>query len=395
MKILFLSSWFPYPANNGSKIRIFNLLRGLAKVHDVTIITFIDHPSINPDTPALKELCNKCIAVPWREFNPKSWRARIGILSSKPRFLLDTYSPEMECAIRQQISENKFDLVIVSQLTMASYYDAYKDIPSIFEEVELGALHDKTFRTGNWHGRVRNWLTWFKLKTYLSRILKSFVLCTVVSEKELAIFTDTFPSYKTKAVVIPNCVNAKEYQTTGIERKQHHLIFTGTFHFAANYDGMLWFVEKVYPLVLEHVPDTKLLITGDHGGFPLPMTKNIERTGHVEDIKSLIASCNISIVPILSGGGTRLKILEAMALSTPVVSTSKGAEGLLVENGKHILIADDPERFASGLIRILQDNQFSQQLASNALQLVKEHYDWAQIMPGYLQMIEKVTVGPS
>jgi glycosyltransferase involved in cell wall biosynthesis len=395
MKILFLSSWFPYPANNGSKIRIFNLLRGLAKHHDVTIITFIDHPSINPDTPVLKELCNKCITVSLREYNPKSWRARLGLLSSKPRFLLDTYSYEMEYAIRQQVSEHKFDLVIASQLTMATYYEAYKNIPSIFEEVELGALHDKVFSVGSWHKRARNWLTWFKLRAYLSRIFKFFSLCTVVSEKELSIFTDTFPSYKTKAVVIPNCVNVIEYQKPDIERKHHHLIFTGSFHFAANYNGMYWFLEKVYPLVLKDVPDTKLLISGDHGGFPLPMTNNIERVGYVEDIKSLIASCNISIVPIWSGGGTRLKILEAMALGTPVVSTSKGAEGLLAVDGHSILIADEPEGFASQVIRVLQDRQFSQQLASNAFQLVKERYDWGQIMPRFLQMIEKVTAGPS
>lgn len=158
---------------------------------------------------------------------------------------------------------------------------------------------------------------------------------------------------------------------------------------------MVWFLEKVYPLILKNVSDTQLLITGDHAGLPLPNTTNVHLTGHVEDIKSLIASCDVSIVPIWSGGGTRLKILEAMALETPVVSTSKGAEGLLAVDGNSILIADEAERFASQVIRLLQDRQFSQQLASNALQLVKERYDWAQVMPGFLQMLEKVTVGSS
>jgi len=157
----------------------------------------------------------------------------------------------------------------------------------------------------------------------------------------------------------------------------------------------LWFLEKVYPLILEHVSDTQLVITGDHANLPLPMAKNIHLTGYVQDIKSLIASSDASIVPIWSGGGTRLKILEAMALGTPVVSTSKGAEGLFAANGRSILVADEPERFASGVTRILLDKQFGRQLASNGLQLVKKQYDWAQMMPRFLQMIEKTTVGPS
>jgi glycosyltransferase involved in cell wall biosynthesis len=395
MKILFLSRWFPYPANNGSKLRVLNLLKGLSRCHEVTLLSFISPSEALPDQSVLQEFSAECYTVPWREFDPKSKRARLGFLSIKPRFILDTYSSQMENEISRLLSNDNYDLVIASELTMASYHEAFGNTKAVFEEMEVGGFFEKAHSKENPLRRVRNWLTWLKLKGYLSDLLKSFAVCTVVSEKEKNIYLETFPQHRTKVMVVPNCIELSEYHVDNPERRQNHLIFSGSFRYIANYQAVVWFLEKVYPLILKSVSDTQLLITGDHADLPLPMTTNVHLTGHVEDIKSLIASCDVSIVPIWSGGGTRLKILEAMALGTPIVSTSKGAEGLLAVDGNSILIADEPERFASAVIRLLQDRQFSQQLASNAFQLVKERYDWAQIMPGFLQMIEKVTVGSS
>jgi len=395
MKILFLSGWFPYPANNGSKLRIYNLLCGLARDHEVTLLCFTDTASAEINTSVLSGLCKESYSVPWREFNPKSWRAVIGFLSLKPRFILDTYSPNMENEIRQLVSNNSYDLVIASQLTMASYYPAFEGIKAIFEEIELGGFYEPAHSAGDWPRRIRNWFTWFKLKTYLSQVLNSFAVCTVVSEKEKTIFNGAFPHHQAKALIIPNCIDLKQYQSISIERKCHHLVFSGSFKYAANYDAMLWFLTEVFPLILAQVPDTQLLITGDHADLTLPAIENVHRTGHVEDIKSLIASCSVSIVPIRSGGGTRLKILEAMAVGTPVVSTTKGAEGLLVIHGEHILIADTPEGFAAQVVQILLDQEFSRQIAANALHLVKEQYDWARIMPRLLQVVEGTLVGSS
>ena len=104
---------------------------------------------------------------------------------------------------------------------------------------------------------------------------------------------------------------------------------------------MQWFVGRVFPLILEQIPDVELIITGDHANLPLPKTQNVTLAGYVDDIKSLVASCDVSLAPLWSGGGTRLKILEAMACGTSVVATSKGAEGLLVQNGRHLLITDE------------------------------------------------------
>jgi glycosyltransferase involved in cell wall biosynthesis len=392
MKILFLSRWFPYPMDNGSKIRIFNLLRGLSRHHDVTLLSFADQPGVSPEAPEISALCSKVSVVPWREFDPGTWRARLAILNSKPRSVVDTFSPEMAQAITETLNEQACDLVIASQLQMAAYHPYFQNIPAMFEEIEIGLFHDRAFSPDG-KIRLRQALTWFKLRTYLSQLLDSFQACTVASEQERRLVLRSFPRYKKQVAVIPNCLNVEEYENIRVDKRNNTLIFTGPFKYRANYEAMLWFVSEVFPLILERQPDAQLIVTGDHAGLPLPSTQNITLAGHVDDIKSLIASCSVSIAPLLSGGGTRLKILEAMALGTPVVATSKGAEGLDAQAGQHLLTADSPSDFAESVLELLQDGGKHQGLITNAQQLVREKYEWAVVIAAYLEVLEKISKG--
>jgi glycosyltransferase involved in cell wall biosynthesis len=389
MKILFLSRWFPHPIDNGSKLRIYSLLRGLNQHHDVTLLSFADQAGVNPEAPAIREICSKVSVIPWKEFNPNALRARLAILSLKPRSVVDTFSPAMAQAITDTLNEQQYDLVIASQLQMAAYYPYFRNVPSVFEEFEIGLFHDQAF-SADGKIRIRQALTWFKLRMYLSRLLFFFQACTVVSEKERQLLVRNFNGYRKIIEVIPNCLNMDEYENVKADKKADTLIFTGSFKYRANYEAMLWFVEDVFPLILEQVPDTHLIITGDHADLPLPSSKNITLAGHVDDIKALIASCTISIAPLLSGGGTRLKILEAMALGIPVVATSKGVEGLEAQMGDQLLIADSPDIFAESVIKLLQGKGLHQGLVANAQQLMREKYDWAGIMPAFLDLLKKI-----
>jgi glycosyltransferase involved in cell wall biosynthesis len=151
---------------------------------------------------------------------------------------------------------------------------------------------------------------------------------------------------------------------------------------------MTWFLRHVYPRIQAEAPDVSLAITGDHRGLPLPPSENVTLTGFVEDIHSLIKGAWCSIAPLQSGGGTRLKILEAMALGTPVVATSKGAEGLDVEDDVHLLLGDTPEAFANAVVRVMYEPGLRQRLVDNSLQLVRAKYDWANVMPRFLDLVE-------
>lgn len=390
MKILFLSRWFPYPTNNGSKLRVYNLLRGLSKHHDVTLLSFADQPDVSPEAPEVKSICTDVQVIPWREFDPKSTRAKAGFFSLKPRSIIDTFSPEMAQAITQTLSRRNYDVVIASQLQMAAYSSYFQNVPALFEEIEVGLIHGQANTTADKVQRLRHAFTWFKLRMYLSQLLKSFQAVTVVSEQERKLITQYFPQVK-NVQVIPNCMNMEDYQDIQAQTKPNTLIFTGSFRYAANHEAMVWFVGEVFPLILEQVPDAQLIITGDHADLPLPSNRNVTLAGYVDDIKGLIASSTVALAPLWSGGGTRLKILEAMAIGTPVVATSKGAEGLEIQMGKHLFVTDKPSVFADCVVKLLTDQDLHQEMARNAKQLVREKYDWAGLMPMFFDLIRRIT----
>jgi len=389
MRILFLSRWFPYPVNNGSKLRIYNLLRGLSQYHDVTLLSFADQPGADPEAPEIREICSKVRAIPWKEFSPNTLRARLAVLSFQPRSIVDTFSSEMAQTITEFLNEQLYDLVIASQLQMAAYYPYFQDALAIFEELEIGFFHDRAFSVEGTM-RLRQALTWFKLRRYLSRLLDAYQACTVASAQERQLVAENFPGYTKPIEVIPNCLDIEEYKNVTAERKPNTLIFTGPFTYRANYDAMIWFVGEVFPLILKEVPDTHLIITGDHGNLPLPASKNITLTGYVDDIKILIASSSVSVAPLLSGGGTRLKILEAMALGTPVVATPKGAEGLDVISGEHLILANSPAEYADCVIKLLNDENLRLQFAEKAQMLVQDKYNWGRALSDYSRLINNI-----
>jgi glycosyltransferase involved in cell wall biosynthesis len=389
MKILFLSGWFPYPPNNGAKLRIYNLLRGLAPHHQVTLLAFADQPDVNPEVSELHSLCDRIQVIPWKPYDPNSRRARLGFLSLTPSSVVDTYSLEMEGRIREELSSGEYDLVIASQWAMASYGACFTKVPALFEEVEVGVPYQQyAGATSLWH-RFRFGLTWAKQRIYLRRLLHSYRACTVVSEPERALLSSAVPGYQA-IEVIPNCISLADYRGINGDRQRNTLIFTGPFGYLANYEAMTWFLEEVYPRVQAQVPDVRLIVTGDHANLPLPAADNLTLTGFVDDVRPLIHSASISLAPIRVGGGTRLKILEAMALHTPVVSTTKGAEGLDVQDGKDLLIADSPAEFADAVLRLLGDPGFGRALAEKGHQLVRERYDWPAVMPEFLDLLERV-----
>lgn len=392
MRILFLSRWFPFPPSNGAKLRIYNLLRALAGSHTVTLIAFTDQAVSRPPV-ELYACCETIHLVPYIPFNPTSRRALLGIVNPKPRWIIDTYSPAMDAQIRQTLREMHHDIVIASQWDMAAYYPAFAGTPALFEEAELGVFDTKRQSATSLLQRIRHELPWLKLRFYLRRLASHFDAITVASDTEEELLTRMLPGYDA-IKVIPNCVALNSYDTVEAQPQPNTLIFTGALSYFANADAMSWFVDEIYPRIRVAVPDVHLRITGNHAGHQLPDTRNITLTGFVDDVRPLVANSWISLAPIRFGGGTRLKILEAMALRTPVVATSKGAEGLSVRHDEHMLIADTPADYAAAVVRLLRDRDLRRRLTDNAYRLVQQRYTWDIIAPHLLTLVEAVAATP-
>jgi glycosyltransferase involved in cell wall biosynthesis len=396
MRILFLSQWYPYPPNNGSKLRIYNLLRGLASKHEVSLICFSDRYRQGDELlpTILDSLCSDIQVVQSKRFDPKSRQALLGFFNPVPRSLRYTYSSEMEQAITRSLESHKYDLVIVSQWTMTAYSRCFMGYKLLLEELELGWIRNYDNHTASPWTRFRNRLTWIKLRNYLANLMKVYQACTVVSDEERLLIEDIVSSHES-IHVIPNCVDLAEYQDIDVETEAMTIIFTGSFLYHPNYEAMVWFTEKVLPLIRAELPDVKVKVTGNNGGLDLPDQENITLTGFVDDIRPHIAGSWLSIVPLWTGGGTRLKILESMALKTPVVATSKGAEGLGVQSDRDILIADTPQDFARNVIRLLREPDTRKKLSINGYKLVSEKYSWSIVMPKFLHIIDEVIDCPN
>ncbi len=174
MRILFLSRWYPYPPNNGSKLRIYNLLKGLCAHHEVSLLSFADPAEMTANIEKPLENFKEIRIVPRKPFDPLSSKSRLGFLSVTPRSFIDTFSPKLADKIEQIINSDNIDLVIASQIDMAAYGRYFQQLPAIFEEAEIGVLYEQYNNAATPIQKIRHWLTWTKHKHFLASTLNIF-----------------------------------------------------------------------------------------------------------------------------------------------------------------------------------------------------------------------------
>lgn len=395
MNVLFLSRWYPFPPDNGAKLRISNLLTQLSAAHDVDLLTFaeagdrVDEASES----ALRAICRDVQVFPYRRFQPTSARSIAGLVSAQPRFLVDTHSEAFEAALDARLRQAPPDIVVASQLTMMAYgvrAARTSAVPVLFEELELALFRDAALNRASRLSALRHRLTWAKLGSYLRRSLPLFAACTVVSRPEREHLAEIVPRYRSVHVV-PNAIDPGRYADAYGDPEPGSVIFAGALTYDANRIGADWFLRRVLPHLAEQVPDLRFRITGNSDGVDLstlPLGPGCELTGYVPDVRPVIARSVVSVVPLLTGGGTRLKILESMALGTPVVATAKGAEGLDVRHGENILIADDPIDFVRWVEALLRDGRLRARIADGGRTLVRSRYAWDVVGPDFRSIVE-------
>lgn len=398
MHILFLSSWFPYPPDNGARMRTFNLLRQLARRHDIALLSFVrDEPIPERAWDALNPFCRVLGTVPYRSFRPSRPRTALRLFSAQPRSVLETYSLQMAALVQDALHQHAFDLVIASEIGpgvgTAPYIARLDAIPRVIEDLELSMIWNQVLAQNTWAGRARHGLTWWKQKRYAAHLLRQVEGCTVASEQERALLHGLSPDFAPLAVV-PNGLDLELYEGDWGPAEPDTLIFAGALTYRANLDAMAFFLRDIWPLVRQKRPAIKLRITGKTEGVSLdrlPLDEQVILTGYLDDVRPAVARSQVCVVPLLTGGGTRLKVLEAMALGTPVVATSKGAEGLDVTPGQDILMADEPTVFADALLHLLDTPSLRVKLAANGRRLVQERYSWERCAADLEQLLARVT----
>jgi sugar transferase (PEP-CTERM/EpsH1 system associated) len=389
VKILWLNAGLLLPLDKGGKLRTWHLMRHLARQHDITYLSFADTSQSPADREGMREVCSVLETVP-RTDTPKGtlrfYTEAAGYVVDRLPYAVAKYRSDAYGArVRRLLDEGSFDAVVCDFLVPAANLPASLPIPSVLfthnVEAEIWRRHSEA--ASNPLSRLLLAQQWKRMLRFERDVLSRFDLVLAVSEADGETFRRLYPdAVRAPIHTIQTGVDTSYFTPMPGAERRGHLVFTGSMDWLPNEDGMTYFVKEILPRIRQVEPGVTLSIIGR---APTPAVRRlaeqagIEVTGRVDDVRPHVAAGELYIVPLRIGGGTRLKIFEAMSMGKAVVSTTVGAEGLPVTPGRDILIADDPVRFAQAVIHVIRDTHARHQIEEAARRLVLERYDWAAV----------------
>jgi polysaccharide biosynthesis protein PslH len=283
-------------------------------------------------------------------------------------------------AITTITKEERFDLVHVSTPFLL-YHEFPKGtcLVSDAHNVEYDNIQRAYREAGSPIRKLFYYLVYRTLRHDEIANIRKCNLLMATSDRDAALFRPHIPDKP--IVVVPNGVDTDYFAPMDVPVEPHTLVFTGLMEYYPNEHGILYFLEKIFPLVLQQLPETRLYIVGANPSPRLTVhaSKKVIVTGYVTDVRPFLARGEAVIIPLLIGGGTRLKALEAIAMKKPIVTTSIGCEGLDLTDGETALFADTPRAFADAVIRILNDPSLRTSLARRAGDEVLSKYRWQSV----------------
>jgi len=395
VRILFLTPQLPFPPRQGTAIRNWGLISHLAERHEISLLSFAEagQPGASPE---LQAACRQVVTVPV----PRRTRlARLRTLfSPQPDMARRLWSSDFAGALAGVLGACAFDFVHVEGIELAPY------LPAILRRAEGGRrplafydahnaeylLQQRAFlsdrrRPARWPAALYSLVQVPRLRRFEADTCRAADRVACVSKEDVAVLRGLVPGLR--PVLVPNGIDVAAY-TAGVEQPAHgaspYLVFTGKMDYRPNVDAALWFAREIFPLIRERRPDVQFFIVGQKPVEPLRQLDGrggVVVTGLVEDARPYIAAAAAYVAPLRMGGGTRFKLLEAMALSRPIVSTRLGAEGFEVRSGRELLLADAPAEFAEAALTLLEQPSRARALAVAGRAFVRAGYDWSVIIP--------------
>ena len=406
--ILILTPQLPYPPQSftglmqGTTIRNFNLIAGLARQHTIDLLTFdATRNSLHgaAGTALLSPFCRRVIAEPAPR-RTLSRRLLDTLLQPLPDMALRLESPAMHGHLARLLQENHYDLLQIEGIEMAPYALALQSAGRpylVFDDHNAEyVLQKRAFLTDirqprRWMGAAYSFIQWRKLAVYERRICRAADRVVSVSHADRQALQRLLPGLE--VAVVPNGVDLAFYRPGVVppapDLGAHALVFTGKMDYRPNVDAVLWFADAVLPLILREMEDVRFYVVGQQPHarlLPLAARPAITITGRVPDVRPYIAGAGVYVVPLRIGGGTRLKVLEAMAMGQAIVSTRLGCDGFPFEDGREVRFADEPGAFAETVMSLLRDREAAAALGRVARAHVEAHFGWDAIVP----MIERL-----
>jgi glycosyltransferase involved in cell wall biosynthesis len=389
MKILIVDKDFPFPQNDGARIRSWNFIKALAGEHELSILCFNKYNS-NSSNEASKYFAHIWIVDKGDNLQNRKYNRINRLLyffQKIPWEMSQSFSESFQDKFIEIIKEHHFDTIFTRYLHMGQYVIRNSKLLNARTVLDLDDIEfikvDRIIKTSKFRGiysHLRMYLNNLLLKRYYRRI-NSFSNVIVCSEND-GDYLEAEGFLKNDAVVIPNAVDVASYDSVNPFSyevlRNKVLLFCGNLGYDPNSEGIMWFIKHVFPLIRQKDPDVKLHIVGlrpPSEVIEAHDNKQIFVFPNVPQVLPYYNGCSAAIVPIRIGGGTRIKILEAFSCRRPVISTTVGAEGLKVIDKKHCLIQDNPQDFASACLKVLNDYESAHKLVEEGYRLVRENYD--------------------
>jgi len=397
MRILFVTEQIPYPLDSGGRIRSFHTIKSLAKEHEVILLGAGTDECLPHAIETLGKFCSEIHSVP---LNPPRDSSRLffpleRITYRVPLSLARHYKAALADRLKLLLSKTPYDVVHFDHLDGTIYSHLLPPAtPTVLDEHNI--VTQQLLTTSRTHPkpliRLLMRLEASRVARYEKQTCAKQAFCLVCSNQDRKYLQTLSPL--ARIFEIPNGVDlnffAREMLRETEPARDASLVFVGTLDYLPCDLAIQHFLKSILPIIHKTQPSCRFYIVGNNPSNEVrrlaSSSNNVILTGKVPDVRPYLASSHVCVVPILSGSGTRLKILEAMAMQIPVVSTTIGAEGLRVHNGENILLADSAEEFAQSVVRLIDDAQLAQHIRENGLKLVREHYGWDIIARDLLKL---------
>jgi sugar transferase (PEP-CTERM/EpsH1 system associated) len=392
MRILYVTQIVPYPPHGGVLQRGFNLLRELGKSHEVHLLAF-HHPDELPNGEPVelskRELGAFCADIEYFDLAPKKSAAHMAAGLAMAAFHPEPFSvlAHRSSLLAQRISKlcaakPGFDLVHLDTIALAPYSIHCGRAPIVMahHNIESQLMERRAEREKGWLQKLYVRQQAKRIRRLESRVAGQFAINITVSQADAELLKQICPDART--AVIPNGVDT-DYFHPRPGNETPTLVFTGGMGMFANRDAVHWFIDSIWPLVKQRVPEAQFLAIGkkasEHALASAARDSSIQVPGFVPDVRPYVERSAIYVVPIRVGGGTRLKVVDAMAQGKAIVSTSLGVEGIEGSDGEHFVVADEAQAFADRIVHLLQHPEERERLGAAARERAQKTYCWKSL----------------
>jgi sugar transferase (PEP-CTERM/EpsH1 system associated) len=403
MKLLWLNAGLLLPLDKGGKLRTWHVMRRLAARHDITYLSFEEPSQSAADRAGMREVCGRLETVPRGDAAKGSWRFYAGaaryLATPVPYAVAKYRSDAYRLRLDTLLAEGRFDAVVCDFLPPVVNLPPRLPCPSILftHNVEAEIWRRHVDHAANPIARMLLRQQQHRMLRFERDALARFDLVLAVSEADRRTFDRLYAgALKAPVKIVQTGVDTAYFSPSSASALRTHMVFTGSMDWLPNEDGMTYFCRDILPRIRQLEPEATLAIVGRS---PTPAVKRlaeipgVEVTGRVDDVRPHIARGSVYVVPLRIGGGTRLKIFEAMSMAKAVVSTTVGAEGLPVTNGHDIDFADEPSRFAHAVVHLMRDAGARRAMEEAARALVVEKYDWSAVAGDFENALQRAANG--